>query len=302
MQLQKEFWKKVYRILSEKDIFFNASAITFNIFICSIPFTLILISIIGYILSYDTAFNEIIRYGTELIPVFSQENSTSETIFGQDTLEGILKPLVGARNIFGITGLIILLFFTQGLLHSFKHVIFDIFEIKDRKHPIKDILYNFLGFGVIGAVFLFFSLAISVISILNLSVIKVPYTDFEIELPWIYDILDFVLPIVLTFFLVFAIFRFVSERRISTKVALTGATIYTILFELAKVFVSLYLSYAFSTYQFFYQGYAIFVVIGIWAFYTSLIFIFSVILTRAIKETYFVDKSAVEDNPYLSLD
>lgn len=302
MQRIKDFWKKTLNLLGDKDIFFNASAITFNLFICAIPFTLILISIIGYILSFDTAFEEIVRYGTELIPVFTYETTESDIIQGEQTLENILTPLVGARNVFGIAGLIILMLFTQGLLHSFKHVIFDVFDIKDKQHPLKDILYNFLGFGVIGSVFLFFSLAISVISLLDLSVIRIPYTEIEIKLPWVYDLLDFTLPIVFTFFLMYTIFRFVSERRISPKVALTGATIYTILFEIAKLLVSLYLGYAFSTYQYFYQGYAIFVIIGIWAFYTSILFVVSVILTRAYKETYYTAKSSFEENPYASLD
>lgn len=302
MQQVKDFWKRTLNLLGDKDIFFNASAITFNLFICAIPFTLILISIIGYILSFDTAFEEIVRYGSELIPVFTFEGNESDIIQGEETLENILTPLVGARNVFGLAGLIILMLFTQGLLHSFKHVIFDVFDIKDKKHPFKDILYNFLGFGIIGSVFLFFSLAISVISLLDLSVIRVPYTDIEIKLPWVYDVLDFALPIVFTFFLMYTIFRFVSERRISPKVALTGATIYTVLFELAKLLVSLYLGYAFSTYQYFYQGYAIFVIIGIWAFYTSILFVVSVILTRAYKETYYTTKSSYEENPYASLD
>ncbi len=302
MQRSKEFWKRTLNLLGDKDIFFNASAITFNLFICAIPFTLILISIIGYILSFDTAFDEIVRYGTELIPVFTFESTQADMIQGEETLENILTPLVGARNVFGIAGLIILMLFTQGLLHSFKHVIFDVFDIKDKKHPFKDILYNFLGFGVIGSVFLFFSLAISVISLLDLSVIRIPYTEIEIRLPWVYDILDFIIPIVFTFLLMYVIYRFVSERRISTKVALIGATIYTILFELAKLLVSLYLGYAFSTYQYFYQGYAIFVIIGIWAFYTSILFVVSVIFTRAYKETYIINKSSFEENPYASLD
>lgn len=298
----KDFWKRTINLLGDKDVFFNASAITFNIFICAIPFTLILISIIGYILSYDAAFDEIVRYGTELIPVFTYETTESDIIQGEETLQNILTPLVGARNVFGIAGLIILMLFTQGLLHSFKHVIFDVFDIKDKKHPLKDILYNFLGFGIMGSVFIFFSLTISVISLLDLSVIRVPYTDIEIRLPWVYDLLDFILPIIFTFLLMYVIYRFVSERRISIRVALTGATIYTILFEVAKTIVSLYLGYAFSTYQYFYQGYAIFVIIGIWAFYTSLLFVVSVIMTKAFKETYYTDKSSVDGNPYATLD
>lgn len=302
MQKFKSYWKRALALVSEKDIFFNASAITFNLFICAIPFILILISIIGYILSFDQAFEEIVRYGSELIPVFDYEASEEDVVQGAQTLEGILQPLVGARTVFGITGLIILMLFTQGLLHSFKHVIFDVFDIEERAHPVKDALYNFLGFGVLGSVFLFFSLAISVISLFDFSVIKIPYTDVEIRLPWVYDVLDFILPIVFTFFLIFVIYRFVSERKVSNRTALIGAGIYTFLFEFAKWIVTIYLGYAFSTYQYFYQGYAVLIIIGIWAFYTSLLFVISVILTRAYKETYEQSTTPTDTNPYAGLD
>ncbi|MCG8372351.1 MAG: YihY/virulence factor BrkB family protein, partial [Balneolales bacterium] len=66
--------------------------------------------------------------------------------------------------------------------------------------------------------------------------------------------------------------------------------------------VSIYLGYAFTSYQYFYQGYAVFVIIGIWAFYTSLLFVVSVILTRAYRETYLAGVSQVEDNPYAAMD
>jgi len=302
VQTFKAYWRRALALASEKDIFLNASAITFNLFICALPFTLILISIIGYILSFDEAFDEIVRYGSELIPVFNYEASETDIVQGAQTLEGLLTPLVGARTVFGVTGLIILALFTQGLLHSFKHVIFDIFDVEERAHPVMDAIYNFLGFGVIGSVFLFFSLLISVVSLFDFSVIEVPYTEIEIRLPWIYDLLDFTLPIIFTYFLVFVIYRFVSERKISVRTSLIGAGIYTLLFELAKWIVTIYLGFAFSSYQYFYQGYAIFIIIGIWAFYTSLLFVVSVILTRAYKEVYESPKPALEVNPYASMD
>jgi len=298
----KAYWSRALALASEKDIFFNASAITFNLFICSIPFVLILISIIGYILSYDEAFDEIIRYGSELIPIFDYEATEVDIVEGAQTIESLLQPLVGARTVFGITGLIILALFTQGLLHSFKHVIFDIFEVEERAHPVMDAVYNFLGFGVLGSVFLFFSLTISVISLFDFSIIKIPYTEIEIRLPWVYDLLDFLLPIVFTYFLIFVIYRFVSERKITLRTSAIGAAIYTFLFELAKLIVSIYLGYAFSSYQYFYQGYAVFIIIGVWAFYTSILFVVSVILTRAYKEIYEAPTITDDVNPYASLD
>jgi YihY family inner membrane protein len=301
LQKQKEFGKRVLKLATKKDIFFNASAITFNLFICAVPFVLILISIIGYYLSAEEAFNEIVRYGREFFPSFTYETQSEDVFRGAITIETLIEPLVGARQIFGIVGIVVLLFFTQGLLHSLKHVLFDTFDIKERKHPIMDVIYNFFGFSLIGVLFLVFSLAVSTISLFNLSQINVPFTEITIELPWIYDFLNVFLPIALAFLLMYVIFRFVSERKIKPKVALIAALTYTLLFEIAKYGVSMYLEYAFSTYRYFYQGYAVLIILSIWTFYTALLFVISAIVGRAYKDVFMLNKPSIEENPYTAI-
>lgn len=300
MQTQKEFWRRVLKLAGKKNVFFNASAITFNLLICAIPSILILISVIGYILSTDAAFNEIVRYGREFFPSFTYE-SQSNDVLGAVTIESLLRPLIGARRIFGITGIIVLIFFTQGLLHSLKHVLFEVFDIKERKHPVVDAVYNFVGFTLIGTVFIFFSLSISFISLFNLSQIAIPYTDIVIELPWIYDFLNIVLPVFLAFFIQYVVFRFVSERKIKPRVALMAAFTYTLLFELAKFGLSKYLEYAFETYQYFYQGYTILIMLGFWTFYSSLLFVITAVIARAYKDIYVANKPQIEENPYTAI-
>jgi len=302
LQTFKEFWIQAFKVAGKKDLFFSASAITFNLFICSIPFTLILVAIIGYVLSYDQAFNYIVQLGSDYLPAFAFQPESSDVISGSGTVEELIRPLVGARQVFGIIGFIILVFFTQGLLHSLKHVLFDVFDIVERKHPIIDIIYNFFGFGLIGTVFLFFSLAISMFSFVNFSQIYVPFTDIVIQLPWIYDFLNLLIPVLFIFMLLYIVFRFLSERKIAPKVALVGALSYTVLFEVARFIISNYLEYAFSTYRYFYQGYAIAFLIVIWTFYTSLLFVISVVLARAYRDVYSSHRPTLEDNPYSVLD
>jgi len=281
-------------------MFFSASAITFNLFICAIPFTLILISILGYILSIDAAFEELLRYGRELFPAFSFESQSGDVIEGTITLENFIEPLIGARQVFGITGLIILMVFAQGLFHTLKHVLFMIFEIKDRKGPAMEIVYNFFAFGIIGGVFVIFTMAISLISFFSFDDYEVPYTDIVIEIGWLSDWLTGIVPLLFTFLLFYTIFRYISERRMNVKVSLVAATSYIILFELAKTLLGLYLEYAFTAYQFFYQGYAALIVISFWAFYTAVLFVFTSILAKAYQDVYLKDKLST-DNPYTAL-
>lgn len=297
----KRFWKLVAELSLKKDIFFNASAITFNLFTCAVPFTLIIISILGYVLSIDAAFNELVRYGRELLPQFSFETQSGDVFEGAVTVEALIQPLVGARQIFGIIGIVVLMVFAQGLFHTLKHVLFDIFDIRDRKSATMEIVYNFFAFGVVGGVFIFFTMAVSFISLFSFDQYVIPYTEIVIEFAWISDWLTGFLPILFTFALFYVIYRFISERRMNAKVAFVAAILYTSLFELAKYGVSVYLSYAFTAYRFYYQGYAALLIIGLWAFYTAALFVFTAILARSFQEVYLERAPSIEKNPYTAI-
>lgn len=297
MQKYKDFWRLIVTLMKKKDIFFNASAITFNLFICAIPFTLLMISIIGYVLSYDEAFNEILRYGRELFPSFTYESQSGDVYRGAVTLESLLNPLIGARRIFGIVGTVILVFFSQGLFHTLKHVVFDIFDIEDRRHPILEMVYNFFTFGLVGSVFLFFSLAISMVSLFSIDQFSLPYTDMVFRLNWIYDLLNLLIPILFTFSLFYIIFRYITEKRMQPQVALIASIVFTTLFELVKFGVGWYLEYALHAYRYFYQGYTILVIIGVWAFYSAALFVLSTIIARAYQQIFIRDNK-IPKNPY----
>ena len=277
----RAYWSRVIELVKQVDVIFNASAVTFNLFICAIPFTLILISIIGYVLSIDAAYAELVRYGTELLPDITYEQTNSVTVESERIVQALLAPLIQGRNVLGITGIIIMLFFTQSLFHSLKLVLFNVFDIQKRSHPLKSILANFLGLGLLGTVFLFFSLLVSFVSLFELRTIAVPLTEIVIELPWVYEVLDMLLPLLFTYMLAFVIFRFMSEREISISDAMQGAALFTVLFESAKLLLSLYLSYAMSRYEFVYQGYTVIIVLALWVFYLSVLFVLSAILLRA---------------------
>lgn len=297
MQKYKDFWRLIVKLVKKKDVFFNASAITFNLFICAIPFILLMISIIGYILSYEKAFAEILRYGRELFPSFTYESQSGDVYRGAVTLETLLEPLIGARRLFGIIGTIILVFFSQGFFHTLKHVVFDIFEIEDRRHPILEMVYNFFTFGLVGGVFLFFSLGISLVSLVSIDTLTLPYTDLQLEITWVYEFLNLLIPVLFTLVLFYIIFRYISEKRMQPQVALLATIVYTSLFELAKLGVGNYLDYAFTSYRYFYQGYTVLVIIGVWAFYSAILFVLSTIVARSYQKTFIEDISG-DENPY----
>lgn len=299
MQKYKNFWKFIVGLVKEKDVFHHASAITFNLVICSIPFTLLLISIIGYVLSYDDAFREVVRYGQEVFPSFTYESQQSDVFEGAVTIETMLEPLISARQVFGIVGVIVLVFFSLGLFHTIKHVVFEIFEIQDRKHPLWEWVHNFFTFGLIGGVMIFFAIGISIFSVVSIQTIALPFTDKVLELGWFYSFLNIAFPLLFTLLIFYILYRYISERRMQRQVAFIGALSFTVLFGIAKFLVGWYLNYSFFGYRYYYQGYAILVVIGFWAFYTAVLFVISTIIARAYQDAYL--KKPLKENPYTSI-
>ena len=297
----KNYWKLVGRLALHKNVFFSASAVTFNLFLCAIPFTLILISLLGYILSIEAAFEEVIRYARELFPSFTFETRGEDIIEGVVTIEQLILPLVEARRIFGIVGIIILAFFSQGLLHSLKHVLFEVFDIEDRQHPVMELVYNFFTFGVVGGVFLFFTIAISLISLYPVDSIAIPFTETVIELGWMTEFLTRLVPALFTPLLFYVIFRYISEKRISRKVSFLAAVTYTVLFETAKYGVGLYLGYAFTAYRYYYQGYTVPVISGVWVFYSAVLFVLTAVMARAYQDVYEDERPSIEINPYTAI-
>ncbi len=84
------------------------------------------------------------------------------------------------------------------------------------------------------------------------------------------------------------------------RVALLATVVYTALFELAKMGVGNYLDYALNTYRYFYQGYTVLVIIGVWAFYSAVLFVITTIIAKAYQEV-FLEDDGVPENPYTTI-
>lgn len=84
------------------------------------------------------------------------------------------------------------------------------------------------------------------------------------------------------------------------KVAFLAAGVYTALFEAAKWGIGVYLEYAFNSYRYFYQGYTILVIIGVWAFYSAALFVISTIIARAYQQI-FTRRNVISENPYTEI-
>lgn len=274
------FCKRSFYLGKTKNIFFNASALSFNIFICIIPLSFLFFSLLGYLLTTAEATSLIDRFAQEFFPGFFYENDN------RDWYQQLINPLISRRSVLGLIGFGVMIVTAQGLFSTAKHTLFYVFDINERRHPLMEMFYSFLTIGILGAVFLTFSLFFSALSLFFVDAITIPLIEYEIDIRFGYELIVQGLSIAFTFLLFLMVFRYLSEKKIIWYASFAGATAFTILFEISKLVFSSYLDYALVRYQYFYQGYTFVIVLGFWAFYSACIFVIAAIIARAFQDVY----------------
>lgn len=291
----KQIFSRFFNLLGSKEVFFNASALTFNIFVCAIPFSFLVFSAVGFILSTDAAVDLTYQLGREFFPslFYDEENDL-------EYMQAILDPLVSTKGVLGLVGFAFMIITAQGLFSSAKHILFDVFDIKERKHPLHEMFYSFLTSGIIGGVFLTFAIFFSVVAVFFTDTITIPVIDYQISFSKWYEVGVQASSILFTMLLFLTIYRHLGEKKISWSASITGSLIYTFLFEISKWGFSLYIGYALERYLSLYQGYTFVIITSFWGFYCALIFVIAAMFARSIEDVIIKPPRAEEDLVYPS--
>lgn len=283
MSVAKAISKRFYTILLRKPIFFNAAALSFNVFICIIPIALIIVSALGFLLNNGETYDQIERTLRDFLPTFLFER-LEVTSGNKSLLHQILDPLIQNRGVNGVIGLLTLSFFSQGLFSAVGHTLHDVFSTKDEKPAWRIFLRNYVAFGLVGGAVIGAAILIQTLSIVDSLKFTLPMTDqvFEFSLLWQY--LNLFASILLTALLVYVLFRRSSGLKISRKTALFAGILFSLLFESAKAILSWYFGYAFDSYQDLYQSYTLVLMIGLWIYYIAILFNLTAIMTRCMRD------------------
>ncbi len=280
------FLRRYAELLAGKDLFFNASAISFNLFLFSLPFSLLVGSIVGYVLSIDSVAEELTRYAREFMPEGLYEVPGAAIADPAVILEGMVRPLVDQRRVFGVVGFAVLFFTSIGLFRTLKHVIFQVFDGVERRGRVGNLAYNMLSFGLVGGLFVFFSYLVSIASLFVTGNVQLPLLGLSFGVATLYDVLLTLLSVAFTLGIFYVLFRYLGERLIARRTALVGAILYTLLFESARYLFGFFLHRTVEAYQPVYQGYTVLFILTLWAFYTAIIFVVAAAGARAFQDVF----------------
>lgn len=272
-----DFFKRFYKNLSEQDAVFLASGIAFNGVLCLIPLLLLFTSIFGIVLnSSELAMQKIDQILNAAFP----DQPYTQSI--RDSIQTVIKSIIEYRKSFGLWGLAILTWTGTFLFSSIRSALNRIYKIKPSKLMILTILEDIIWVLIVVVLFLIIIITTWVYSLIEaiLGLISglttIDFSIFEATI-------SVLISLILTFIMFFIVYRFIPDAKIENKIANISALTSTVLWIIASKLFSWYIS-TFQSFDKLYGTYAFILVLLIWIYYTSLVFVVGGVVGEVIRE------------------
>ena len=263
-----DYAKRIWISSGEDKVFFLAGGIAFNILLAAVPFVLLCIAGLTFLLHLtpDASLKEVLALVDRFLP---PHNETPDA-----PVHRLIADIMKARDAIGLYGALGYIWFSTRLFGSLRTVLADIFDIESDRgivsgkwFDIQTTVYSTILF--VGYVFLSVYLAVASSRGLNLLMAMGLRNDV---MGWLEYAIGRLLAFGLVVLILFSLYKWLPNRRIRWRQALVGAVSSALLLELAR---SVCISYTESFNPgSVYTGtlYAL-VSIVFWVYYAALIFV-----------------------------
>jgi len=281
----------LWRRLGEDDVMFLASGVAFNLLLAVVPFVLLLVSTSILFLGStpDSAAEAAIAFVDRLLP--SSDWGAGQSV--RDTVREIAR-VSGSVTLFSAIGF---LWFSTRVFSSMRSVFQKTFDVPNERGILHGKLFDLVGslFAAIGiTVYGALTAYLLVASTRGASVlVRLGVRDsFMGPLEYAFGrALAFSLVVLLCF----AVYRLVPNRTIRTRIAWIGSITTSVLFEFARILFAMYVE-RFPPGSLYTGALATLVVVTLWTYYSSLIFILGAEVAQAVELIRY-SKPTPDDRP-----
>ncbi len=281
----------VYHRADEHHVFLSAAGLAFSLFVCIIPFVLIIFAILVNVLetsSLDSLQREIGTYVDRFIPYEEYSSYAKELIFSR--LHGFLLQIHGYKHTAAFVGVIGLLFAASGLFSSMRTILNRVFRVERGKHVL---IAKLRDFGMILLVLLFFLVSTTSLPILEVVkdlAHKITYLEF-FRLSFVQNFSFRIVSLAIVFVVFFTLYYLIPYVKMSKRVTAVSAAVATILWEIAKQLFGYYIT-NFASLKKVYGTYVLLVVVIFWIYYSSIVFIMGAEIGQLYRERLEVLKAS----------
>jgi membrane protein len=285
----KHYFGGLYRRTDEHHIFLLGGGLAFSLFICIVPFVLIIFSVLGSLLDSADMQYQINLLIETIVPYYQYSEFVKKIIFTRIT------EVIEYKTIAGVVGAFGLLFAASGLFSSMRTILNAIFGLKTEE-PV--LIAKLKDFTLVFFVILIFSVSTVLMPAFNLileAIDKLYNTRFMQ-----YGFAQVLAVSIVSFGLIFSLFSIlyliIPKKKIGKKAVLVGAFWAALLWEAAKQLFGYYLN-NFAAFGKIYGTYALVIVVAFWIFYASIVFIIGAEIGKLYSERRAIlSKSSPENS------
>ncbi|MCZ7555470.1 MAG: YihY/virulence factor BrkB family protein [Bacteroidia bacterium] len=260
------YFIRIVERMEQNHIFLSAAGLSFNVLLCFIPLVLLVFYALGFYLGTEDAIATVDRSIQDL-GLFPYER---EQLRGM--VIDLIREFVGGSQLAGLIGALGLIWTSSALFGALRTVLGRIFHVEDTRSIFASKLRDFAMLSVVGiAVILVtvFMYGVSMIKGLGQKVFGLELESFIFN-----DVLNALIPFVLSFLLFLIVFTIVPDKRQRFRVVLIASSIAALLWGLAKFAFSYYLQHLWKI-GMIYGPYAVLVATALWVYYSSLALLFA---------------------------
>jgi len=264
----RDYAKRVWDNAGEDNVLFLAGGIAFNILLAAVPFVLLLVWFLTYLLQRSPAgASEVVtHYLDKLLPTH-REAPDAPT-------HQLISAILSANKNIGLWSAVGFVWFSTRLFGSMRTVLASVFDIENERSIIAGKIFD-VKITVLSTVLI---TANTLISTYVLLATRSSVAMLE-ELGIRHDVMGqarawgtHLVASLLLALMFFSLYKFLPIRRVRTKAAWVAAAFTSVMFELAKLVFGVYVS-SFNPSSLYTGTIATIVVVVFWVYYAALIFI-----------------------------
>lgn len=255
------------RFLAADGLFLSAG-LAFFFLVTLIPILLLGVAVLGFVLSTEQAAREVVRQLTQHFPVY------------QEQMERVLVRIVQAREASSLLGTGVLILFATPLFGASRLVLHRLLGVKGGGGYLRNLL-NDTSMVIVLSLLLIAASATTWLyhwfQTLALGALPVP--------PRWFGFASLGLSLTLSTLMFYFAYRYVPRRRVRPGVALAGAILASLLWEVAKQLFRLYIEEV-GVYDQIYGALGILVAFAMFVYYSAVVFVFSAAFVAALDARF----------------
>jgi membrane protein len=264
----RDYATRVWDNAGEDNVFFLASGIAFNILLAIVPFMLLLVTGLAYILnlSADRSTAEVSALIDRLLPSGFQT--------GRDLVHRLLFDAIRTRGQVGVVSAVTFVWFSTRLFGSLRSVLADVFDIEQERGIVAGKIFD-IQITVVSSLLVVAYSALNAYLAIGTSQGIALFQRLGVREDviggveyWFGRIVAFA--VIVSMF--FGLYKFLPIRRVRWQTALLAAMFAGMLLELAKAAFGYYIA-SFNPGSLYTGTLAAIVIVVFWVYYAALLFI-----------------------------